>query len=360
MKLNLLYAGTITLSLACLTARAQVVADSSRDFSGTQGGSNWYYGYYRANNTTEAGFVQLEWFSAYYSATRGLGWLRSGGSPEGAPYTAIGYAGAEPNGANDGPQGEEWAVRRYVSAVAGSARIFGDLRRLPGYCGNGVIAEIRVDGQTVLSNLVTTVANVPGLTNYSANVTLAIGSKVDFILRPNQPTDNGRCGYAVFAGIIELTTTSASAPTITNQPQDRVVSIGGSATFTVGASGTPPLSFQWQWNGTDLANATNSSYVIADAQLADAGTYGVRVSNAAGNVLSQSATLSLLDLRTYAGLTLAGPVGKTYQVERATVLSGQTNWIVLTNLTLEASPYRFVDWSSAGSPNRFYRATPLP
>ncbi len=84
-----------------------------------------------------------------------------------------------------------------------------------------------------------------------------------------------------------------TSPVITQQPASRTVDSGAVVTFAVTATGSAPLSYQWQLNGVNLVNATNSTYVIANAQPATNGAYGVRVSNAGGFVLSSNAVLTV-------------------------------------------------------------------
>src|SRR5205807_2611933 len=77
---------------------------------------------------------------------------------------------------------------------------------------------------------------------------------------------------------------SAISPAaITNQPQDVTVAAGATATFTVGASGTPPLLYQWSVNSAPISGATCSSYAVLSASLCNSGAlYSVTVSNLAG------------------------------------------------------------------------------
>ena len=82
-------------------------------------------------------------------------------------------------------------------------------------------------------------------------------------------------------------------PSITTQPASKTVNQGGSATFSVTASGTAPLSYQWRFNGTDISGATLSSYTKSNAQSSDAGNYSVFVSNPYGNVTSANAALTV-------------------------------------------------------------------
>ena len=84
---------------------------------------------------------------------------------------------------------------------------------------------------------------------------------------------------------------NASAPTIVTQPQNQTANLGGTATFTVTASGLQPLSYQWQFGGSPLADGTASSYTRGNIQASDAGNYSVVVANAAGSVTSSNAAL---------------------------------------------------------------------
>ncbi|MEA5024114.1 hypothetical protein SDC9_09219 [bioreactor metagenome] len=83
------------------------------------------------------------------------------------------------------------------------------------------------------------------------------------------------------------------APAITGQPNNQIVTAGQTATFTVTATGTAPLSHQWKKDGTDITGATASTLTITDAQASDAGSYTCYVSNAAGNITSNAATLTV-------------------------------------------------------------------
>jgi len=93
-----------------------------------------------------------------------------------------------------------------------------------------------------------------------------------------------------------LTVNSApppAAPAITTQPAPLAVTAGQNASFTVAASGTAPLSYQWRKGGANIAGATNATYAIASAQVADAGVYSAVVSNSAGSATSNNATLTV-------------------------------------------------------------------
>jgi kumamolisin len=82
-----------------------------------------------------------------------------------------------------------------------------------------------------------------------------------------------------------------SPPTITTQPQNATLTVGASFTLNVTAAGTGPFSYQWFLNGTAVAGQTSRSFTKVNAQVADAGSYTVLVSNSAGNISSVAATV---------------------------------------------------------------------
>ena len=84
------------------------------------------------------------------------------------------------------------------------------------------------------------------------------------------------------------------APKITTQPAAQSISVGKTATFSVTATGTAPLAYQWQRSGTAITGATASSYTTPAAATADNGaSFEVTVTNSAGSVTSNAATLTV-------------------------------------------------------------------
>ena len=72
---------------------------------------------------------------------------------------------------------------------------------------------------------------------------------------------------------------AATAPGIVTPPASQVVFVGSNITFTVLATGTEPLRYQWRKGGINLGGATNSSLIFTNAPLTNAGSYTVVVSN---------------------------------------------------------------------------------
>ncbi len=82
-------------------------------------------------------------------------------------------------------------------------------------------------------------------------------------------------------------------PTIAIPPQSQTVIEGSNVTFTVTASGAPPLSYQWQFNGTNQDGATASVFTLPGVTTNQAGEYTVTVTNAFGSTNSAAATLTV-------------------------------------------------------------------
>src|SRR5207237_4239672 len=90
------------------------------------------------------------------------------------------------------------------------------------------------------------------------------------------------------------TLTVNSPPTITTQPASRTVTAGQTASFSVTATGTAPLSYQWQRGGVPISGATLASYTTPSTTSGDNGAqFTVVVSNPAGSVTSNVATLTV-------------------------------------------------------------------
>jgi len=88
--------------------------------------------------------------------------------------------------------------------------------------------------------------------------------------------------------------TAVTAPTITTQPASQTVTAGQTATFTLVATGTVPLAYQWQKNGTNITGAIAASYTTPPTTMADSGEkFMVLVSNAVGTTPSSSGTLTV-------------------------------------------------------------------
>jgi pectate lyase len=107
------------------------------------------------------------------------------------------------------------------------------------------------------------------------------------------------------------------APSIITQPQDLTNAVGNTATFSVSASGTAPLFYQWFFNlTTPLTNGTGTALSLANVQTNQSGGYSVLISNVAGSVTSIVAQLLVTNV--------VAPPTITAHPQSQTVTIGQT------------------------------------
>lgn len=201
-------------------------------------------------------------------------------------------------------------------------------------------------------------SSIPSVATVSGN-TVTITGVGSTTITANQP---GNATYLSAGSVSQTLVVAAVPPSITTAPVGQSFTLGGGLTLAVNAGGTGPLFYQWQFNGTNLAGATDSTLTLANLAATNAGAYRVVITNAVGTVTSVPVDLYFFgDLRFIAATVLAGSVGQQYRVDYADVVNvGTTNWQVLTNITLPSSPYLVIDPNSPGHPQRYYRATPLP
>lgn len=157
---------------------------------------------------------------------------------------------------------------------------------------------------------------------------------------------------------------------ITTQPSSQSVVAGGSASFSVAASGSV-LNYQWNFNGAAIAGATSSTYSFSNAQSINSGNYTVTVSNSANSVTSSAATLTVIASPTAPsittqpssssvvagsavnfGVSASGTAPFTYQWRKDGVaIAGATSATYLINSTAisDAGSYTVIVTNSVGS-----------
>jgi len=151
------------------------------------------------------------------------------------------------------------------------------------------------------------------------------------------------------------------APSITTQPSSQTVTAGQTATFSVVAAGTAPLTYQWQKNNANISNATSASYTTPATVSGDNGaTFRVIVTNPVTNITSNPATLTVNPVITSPGTdvtTYHNDIARTGQNTTETKLTqanvNSTTFGLLRNLAVDggvdAEPLYLSQLSVAGS-----------
>jgi uncharacterized delta-60 repeat protein len=131
----------------------------------------------------------------------------------------------------------------------------------------------------------------------------------------------------------------ANDPLIITHPLSLTVNAGSPATFTVAATGTPTITYQWKKNGINIPGAVGNSYTIPSAQTADQAQYKVCVQNGVALVESNPATLTVL--------TVGVAPSVTQQPQGACIQIGTTHTFVVGATGTPALRYQ---WLFNGAP----------
>ena len=181
-----------------------IVADSATEYSGMQGSNNWYYGYWQKTGDAdgvydaEREFVPMPRYGAI-QFQGSLAWDISANY-----WTGLSANGGHPNGVvTSGGRSpvEQWAIRRWVSPVAGGIIVTGLLAKFNTAGGDGIVGNILVDGASIFTRQIGGTDGV-GI-KYSVEAAVNIGSVVDFIITPG-PAANDQIDGTRFSGTIIL------------------------------------------------------------------------------------------------------------------------------------------------------------
>ena len=177
--------GLLALSVALLqeasAQNAQILANSLKDYSTTQGEGSWFYGYYPSPlDRTFQPMIACPQFGGVWSSE----------CPATNTWIILDAIGGSAGST-------AWPVRRWISNVSGEITISGRLAKADWDCGEGVTGYIIVDGTEVWSQFVDYFDSV-GVW-YSVTVQVSVGSTVDFAIDPGF---NNWCDHTVFTATL--------------------------------------------------------------------------------------------------------------------------------------------------------------
>ena len=187
-------------------------------------------------------------------------------------------------------------------------------------------SQVLTAGGTATFSVAVSGSPVPTLQWKKDGVSLAGATSLTLTLANLQAADAGTyvavatnsAGTATSAGAVLIVSTSATAPTFTTQPASQILSLGGTANFTVAVAGSPTPTLQWRKGGVDIAGATGPTLTLTNVQASDAAIYTAVASNSAGTVTSSGATLTVAT--SAAPFITAQPLGHTVAVGNSLVL----------------------------------------
>jgi hypothetical protein len=227
--------------------------------------------------------------------------------------------------------------------------------------GNGVTFSVSAGGTAPLSYQ----------WYYDQTNALAGATGASLVLSNVQSTAAGSYSVSVSNACGSVNSEAASLtvnipPAISLLPQNLAVLAGQDATFTVSATGTEPLFYQWQCNGTNLVEGTDATLLLPNVTADHAGGYAVTVSNLAGTATSAPAMLSVYNTAGAALAVLPPPAGGPFQFSISGVpgfnyaIEASTNLVDWMPLATNISPFTFVDGDATNFPARYYRSVYLP
>ena len=214
--------------------------------------------------------------------------------------------------------------------------------------------------------------NIPNATNITwTNSTLTITMTITNASASNA----GLYSVVVTDGFGNQTSFNAALtvnipPAISLEPQNLAVLAGQNAAFTVSATGTEPLFYQWQFyrqfNGINLAGETNATLQLSNATADQVGWYVVTVTNMAGMVTSTPARLMVYTTAAAVLNVPSSSTGGQFQFSITGVpgfnyaIEASTNMVDWMPLATNMSPFTFVDGDATNFPARYYRSVYLP
>ena len=186
----------------------------------------------------------------------------------------------------------------------------------------------------VFGGIISGLVNADNITASYACSAVTASPAGSYPIVPSLIDPNSRQGnylVSLVNGTLTITNAVSNTLSIITQPQSQTVGYLSNATFTVTATGTAPLTYQWFFNGTNIIGANATNLIVPNVSPTNTGNYLVVVSNISGSLTSQVASLSLPILNLYNSFnqdaTLSNPTSDpVFQLSKRTLITSIYNY----------------------------------
>jgi hypothetical protein len=248
-----------------------------------------------ANKTVSVGQTASFGVAASGTATLSYQWSKNGSAISGA--TAASYTTPATSASDNGAQFTVVVTNSFGSVTSGAATL---TVNAPPSITTQPASQTVTAGQAAKFSVTASSAGTPTY-QWSKNGNVIGGAtSASYTTPATTAADNGSKFSVTVTDSTGSVTSSAATltvnvpPTVTSQPVSQTVIAGQTATFSVSATGTATLTYQWKKNGTAIVGATSSSYTTPATATTDNGAqFTVTVTNSAGNVTSNAAILTV-------------------------------------------------------------------
>jgi hypothetical protein len=306
--------GSLTSSPATLTVTASPTAPSITSQP--------------ANQIVAVGQMATFGVTATGTATLTYQWKKNGGAISGA--TSASYTTPVTTNADNGAQFTVTVTNSFGNVTSNAATL---TVNVPPTISSQPANQTVAVGQTATFSVSASGAGSLTYQWKKNGATISGATSASYTTPATVASDNGAQFTVTVTGTSGNVTSNAATltvnapPSITAQPASKTVLAGQTATFSVSATGTAPMTYQWNKGGTAIGGATSASYTTPATTTADNGAqFTVTITNGAGKITSTAATLTV-----NAGTSLLNVSQTSLNFSNVNIGSNSILPVVLTN-----------------------------
>jgi hypothetical protein len=248
-----------------------------------------------ASQTVNVGQAATFSVTAAGTATLSYQWKKNGAAIGGA--TSATYTTPGTSSSDSGAQFTVTVTNGFGNATSNAATL---TVNVPPTISSQPASQTVTAGQTATFSVTATGSGTLKYQWKKSGATISGATSASYTTPATVASDNGAVFTVTITGASGSITSNGATltvngpPSISKQPVNQTVLAGQTATFSVTASGTAPLTYQWNKGGAAIGGATSASYTTPATTTADNGSqFTVIVTNGAGNITSNAATLTV-------------------------------------------------------------------